>query len=350
MTIVRSGRSAMIILVTAVLAACGDSPVPPNTVPPASEAARLVRTHASGCPTKRCIIVGSQPGYKYKPLASVLFYARKANGNVAPAGEISGSKTQLGFPAGLAMDSRASVYVANTYPGSITVYAAGSTGNVVPIRTIAGAKTKLDHPTGITIDSNDELYVANNPNHANGCITVYTSNANGDVMPIRQICGKKTNLFAPWGLALDSQSNLYVANDDPNTGWITVYSPSAHGNSAPIRTIQGSATELAGPTGLAVDASGYVYVENSASVNNDVAIFAPGASGNVSPVSYFSGGYAAYGLTLDGSDIYVTSVGADDEPFVATFRGGALGNQGHVLRKIQGQKTELIFPEGIVVR
>jgi len=332
-----------------MLAACAGPLTAPNMPPSQSGITSSSHNDAGGCPLKRCIIVGSEPGYKFKPLSSVLFYARNANGNISPAGKISGSKTKLFIPAGLAMDSHGSLYVADSN-NAITIYASGSQGNVAPIRTIGGAATKLNTPTGIAIDSNDELYVSNSPNRRNGWITVYASNANGNARPIREIRGKKTALFAPWGLGFDSQSNLYVADDDLNTGWITVYAPGVKGNAAPVRTIKGPATELAGPTGLAVDASGYVYVVNSQSVNWEVAIFAPGADGNQAPVSYFSGGYGAYGLGLGGRNIYVTSVGYDDLPFVATFSGGPVGNEGRVLRKIQGNKTKLIWPQSVIVR
>jgi hypothetical protein len=350
MTIARTGRrsiSAISVCATAMLAACGGSLTAPNTAFPAQNAATSwAHNDAGGCPLKRCIIVTSESGVYGKPLAAVLFFARDANGNATPVGEISGSKTMLKIPNALAMDSHNNLYVAN-WANSITVYAAGSEGNVAPIRTIEGAKTKLYRPTGIAIDSQDQIYVAGNQRNR---INIYGAGANGNVAPIHEIRGKKTKLLDPYGLAFDSQSNLYVANDNPNTGWITVYSPNVNGDVAPARTIKGSATKLEGPTGLAVDASGYTYVVNSTSVNWEVSVFDPNANGNAVPVSYFSGGYGAFGVTLGNHDIYVSSVGYDDLPFVAAFGGGPVGNQGHALRKIQGEKTKLIWPEGVLVR
>lgn len=349
MTIARTGHFAISVYAAVMLAACGGAPATPNFPPATSGTGAVTHDAGGGCPLKRCIIVGSEPGYKGKPLSAVLFFTRDANGNASPVSEISGSKTKLSFPAGLALDSQGNIYVAND-DNAIRVYASSAQGNVMPIRTIAGTTTKLNDPTGIAIGSNDDLYVSNSPNRRNGWITVYASGANGNAAPIREIRGRKTQLFAPWGLGFDSQANLYVANDDPNTGWITVYSPNAKDDAAPLRTIRGSATELEGPTGLSVDASGYVYVVNSESVNWGVGIFTPGADGNQAPVSYFSGGYGAFGIGLGGQKIYVTSVGYDDEPFVATFSGGPVGNEGHILRRIQGKKTKLLWPQDVVVR
>jgi sugar lactone lactonase YvrE len=351
MTIAYIGRRAMSACAAAMLVACGQSPAVPNPAPLAqSDATSSARDHAGDCPRKRCIIVTSQNGYKNKPLPAVLFFARDANGDAKPAGEISGPKTMLGFPAGLAMDSHNNIYVVNTYPEAITVYATGAQGNVAPIRTIGGTKTELHHPAGIAIDSQDELYVANQMNH-DSRVTIYASNANGNAAPIRTIHGGKTGLNFPWGVALDSQSNLYVANE-AYSGSVTVYAPDANGNATPLRTIAGSSTKLEEPSGLAVDALGYLYVVDTDGYNT-VVIFAPDANGNETPLSYFGSVdlYSAFNVALDGHDnMYVTNVGYDDLPFIAVFAAGTTGNEGRVLRLMRGQKTKLIWPEGIIVR
>jgi hypothetical protein len=348
MTTTNIGRLALSACATAILAACGQSATVPNIAPlVGNEAAPSARADANGCPTRRCIIVTSQRGFG-KPHGAVLFFTEDANGNKSPAGELTGSKTRLGFPTGLAMDSRHDIYVSNGYPPSITVYAAGSQGNVAPIRTITGNKTQLNHPAGIAIDPRDELYVANNQG-THYRITVYASDANGNAAPIREIRGKKTELYSPWGIAFDSQSKLYVANDDPNTGWITVYDSGAKGNATPERTIRGSATKLAGPAGLAVNASGYIYVVDS--MAEAVSIFSPEANGNEAPISYFSAPIYALGLALDKqSTMYITSVGYDDAPYIDVFAGGPTRKAGHILRTIEGRKTKLNLPQGIIVR
>jgi uncharacterized protein (DUF2345 family) len=353
MTFAQIGRRAVtatsVYAAVAMLTACGGSLTAPNAAPPVqSGATSSARNDAGGgCPLKRCIIVTSQSGYEHKPLAAILFFARNANGNVKPAGEISGPKTTLSFPRGVAMDSQGNIYV-SLESNTIAVYAAGSEGNVAPIRTIAGAETKLNSPGGLAVDSNDELYVANCPNQGRSRINVYARNANGDAAPIRAIGGSNTHLYCPWGVALDSQSNLYVANDDPNSGWITVYASGANGNVKPQRKIRGPATTLEGPTGIAVDAAGYIYVAQ----NEAVAIFSPDAHGDEAPISHFSSTLIyGFGIALDGHDnMYVTSVGYDDPPYIAVFAAGTAGNQGHVLRTIEGRKARLFFPEGIIVR
>lgn len=348
MTIARIGRYAISVCAAAILTACGGSLTTPNAVVPAqSGATSSAHNDAGGCPIKRCIIVTSQSGYKSKPLAAVLFFARNANGNVRPAGEISGSNTMMNEPYGLAMDSQNNLYVSN-YNDTITVYAAGSQGNVAPIRAIAGNKTKLNNPGGLAIDSQGELYVGNSPNNTGGWINVYAPGANGNVAPIRQIRGKNTELYAPLSMTFDSQAELYVLNEDPNTGWITVFAPGAKGDATPERTIKGSATKLAGPTGMEVDASGYIYIVNGYEA---VLIFAPNANGNVAPISNFSAAIYAFGVGLDAREnIYITGVTYDDPAYIAVVAAGTVGNKGQVLRKIEGRKTSLISPKSIIVK
>lgn len=303
------------------------------------------RHDAGGCPNKRCIIVTSESGFSGSPLAAIFFFARDAHGNAKPAGEISGSNTTLDVPTAIAMDSHHNLYVTD-WANSITVYAAGAEGNVAPIRSIEGADTDLYRPTSIVIDSHNRLYVAGDQRNR---IDVYAPDASGDAAPIRKIAGASTNLFGPLGMAFDSQSNLYVANDNPNNGWVTVYAPGAKGNATPERTIEGSATKFDGPAGLRVDNSGYLYVVNS--TNGTVAIFSPDANGNAAPISYFSAPIYAEGLALDGrNNMYVTGLGYDDPPYIAVFAAGTNGNEGDTLRTIEGKKTKLIFPAGILVR
>ena len=91
------------------------------------------------------------------------------------------------------------LYVANDIGQSILVYRniATAQGNVAPVRVITGAKTKLRNPTGVALDlKNREVWVSN---LGNSSATVYPLLADGDVAPLRVIRsapeGKKSLLF-----------------------------------------------------------------------------------------------------------------------------------------------------------
>lgn len=134
---------------------------------------------------------------------SVTVYAAGSDGNVAPKRTISGSKTGLEVPYQVALDRDLQAHVANfTSPnpgsGSVTVYASSANGNAAPTKKITGGKTKLSSPDGIALDENGTTYVSD----LNMSITIYPRNASGNVAPIAIIKGKKTKLSEPEGITI----------------------------------------------------------------------------------------------------------------------------------------------------
>jgi len=104
------------------------------------------------------ILTGSDSGG-----AAVLIYPSGSNGDPTPIAVITGPKTGLAGPRGIAVDSMGYIYVVNDgnlygYRGSstmpsVTVYPAGANGDVAPIVTISGPLTGLDNPKGIALGS-----------------------------------------------------------------------------------------------------------------------------------------------------------------------------------------------------
>jgi hypothetical protein len=105
------------------------------------------------------------------------------------------------------------------YSQSITIYPAGSSGDVAPIAVISGSRTDLQLPQGIAIDSDGKIYVANDGNLEDPApdadrydqrpradpadsITVYAPGSSGDVAPIARINGPLTGLGHPMGIAV----------------------------------------------------------------------------------------------------------------------------------------------------
>lgn len=222
---------------------------------------------------------------------AVEIYGPGANGNVAPYGYISGSATGLSGPAGVAINPlNGNIYVLNNGNYSITIYAPGSTGNVAPIGTISGRRTKiLGGGFGLAFDPSGNLYVSQDGNDS---VTVYAPGATGNAHPIRIISGPRTKLSSPVNLAVDSNANLYVANQAPHTGHvfgsISVFSDGANRNAKPVQYIKGAATKLAAPHAFGIDASGDLFVANY--YGNSITEYAPGATGNVAPINSIKGG------------------------------------------------------------
>ncbi len=111
-------------------------------------------------------------GNDFNGVPGVFVYAAGSNANAAPIATISGNTTGLVAPSGIALDSSANIYVTDEgdagddIPPSVFVYPAlgSSTGllDEAPIATISGSKTDLLSPGGIALDSSRNIYVADN--------------------------------------------------------------------------------------------------------------------------------------------------------------------------------------------
>jgi DNA-binding beta-propeller fold protein YncE len=151
----------------------------------------------------------AMPGTGRNVPASITVYPKNASGNAAPVQVIQGPKTQLNWPAGLAVDSeRGELFVANDMGDSILVFSTAANGDVAPIRVLKGPRTLLRYPNGLALDhKNNELWVANFGNHA---ATVYRRDASGDTPPLRVIRSGPLNsnvptLGNPFPLAFDTK-------------------------------------------------------------------------------------------------------------------------------------------------
>jgi len=131
--------------------------------------------------------IGTQePGSGQYLSPSITIYPLKASGDTPPLRVITGPKTQMNWPTGLAADvERGELYVANDMGDSILVFDVTANGDVAPKRVLKGPKTMLKNPTGLWLDhQNGELWAANFGNHT---ATVYKIGASGDTAPLRMI-------------------------------------------------------------------------------------------------------------------------------------------------------------------
>lgn len=327
------------------LAGCGQLAATPPAVPGAT---------AANTASKRAVpwIYVANGSYR---APSVTAYARGADGNAVPVRTIAGSHTQLIEPNGLVVDERGKLYVTNLFAGSngygsILIFAPGTNGNTAPIATI---DTGLDVPFGVALDTARNVYVANWQGQS---ITEYAA---GTYQVIRKISGDNTGLY-PVGIALDSGGKIYAINDTESSGssWVTVYAGNATGNATPLRTIEGPKTKLTNALGgIAVDAKHEIVVTNSPYPGiPSILVFAARANGNVKPIRTIGGsktGLTNYpgGLTLDGSGkIYVTQAAGSESPgTVLVFAANARGNTAPI-QVISGPETGLRAPTGISVR
>lgn len=310
----------------------------------------------------------------HKVRDSITVYAPRSNGNVAPIATITGDKTGLNSPAGIAIDSLGNIYVTNDVVLSeqgddkITVYARGSNGNVAPKATLFAVG--LSYPIGIVVDSGGNLYVANGGASTGSVdsIIVYPPNS---MVPSKTI-GLETTLVGPSGITVDTSGTIYVANKGNGSGAldsVNIYPPGSYASGAPSTAIIGTKTKLALPSGIATDSRGRLYVANSEGGphgGGSITIYPNHSKGNVAPSATISGNKTSdktglsspSGIALDSSGkLYVANDtgGPDGNGSITIYPAASSGNVNPIATISDNpgcapcDKTGLSSPQGIAL-
>jgi sugar lactone lactonase YvrE/Tfp pilus assembly protein PilE len=197
----------------------------------------------------------------------------------------TGAAAQFNYPYGVAVDSSGSVYVADFYNNRIrkispagvvsTLAGSGTAGSSDGTGTVA----QFGNPAGAAVDSSGTVYVADYNNHSIRKITpagVVSTLAGSGTAGFADGTGAAAQFFQPTGVAVDASGTVYVA--DYYNCRIRKISPAGV-----VSTLAGSTPGFAdgtaaeaqflGPGGVAVDASGTVYVADT--YNNRIRIISP---------------------------------------------------------------------------
>ncbi len=191
----------------------------------------------------------------------IAFWARTANGQIAPTRVIQGQNTRLSRSMhGVAIDTANNeVVVPSTLEDAILVFNRTDSGNVAPKRVIQGAATGINKPQGIAIDTVNNEYALFN--EAGLTITVFDRLATGNVAPKRTI-DVSGDVVKPVGIWIDAVNNEIVVSDGDSAGpALYVYPRLASGPAAAIRSILGASTMLIKPRQVVVD-----------TVNNEIVL------------------------------------------------------------------------------
>lgn len=248
----------------------------------------------------------------------LLIYTPSPGPSATPQFVIGGSNTSLNNPRYLAFTSKKNLFVTNynsgTQTGSVTVYQTYATGNVLPITT-APLVSGPAQPHGIAIFPNDNLYaVALTAPGQFFTSSVGVFGASGNALQFL-IAGSNTGLDAPNGVAVDSNSNLYVSNTGSESG---IKSVTVYALPSPTPTPSGSPSPTPSPT-------------PTPSVSPSPTPTPTPFSNNLTPVTTITSAsfVTPYGLALDSKgNLYVTDVGAPGQApkvfvFSAPFGAGA---------------------------
>jgi hypothetical protein len=185
---------------------------------------------------------------QYPPQVAV--YRKEADGDEKPKRLLQGESTRLADAHGIAIDTRNKLLFVNNWGNisdyqivgtgrfespSITIYPIDANGDTPPLRVIQGPKTQLNWPAAMALDPDTgDLYVANDVGQS---ILVFRGTDQGDVAPRRVIKGPKTNLSYPLSVVVDTiNRELWVANLGNSSA--TVYPLTASGDAPPLRMIR----------------------------------------------------------------------------------------------------------------
>lgn len=225
----------------------------------------------------RCVAANSQGSVTSAPPATltvnaVLVISTLAGqaGNLGTANG-TGTNATFAYPWAIACDPAGNIYVAEYYDGTIRkITPGGVVNNFVPAFSFSG-------PEGLAFDAATNLYVCDTGDNQikrispGGAITTLAGSGAAGWADGTNI----TAVFsAPWGIAVDSLTNVFVSDSNSNV----IRKISRIGSTAnwAVSTIAGlpgqpgssdgtnSQARFNQPTGLACDPAGNVYVADSA--------------------------------------------------------------------------------------
>jgi len=218
---------------------------------------------------------------------------------------------QLNSPFGVAVDSGGNLYIADTLNHRVRkVDASGNISTVAGNGTDgysgdggAAASAQLNKPFGVAVDSGGNLYIADTFNHrvrkvdASGNISTVAGNGTAGYSGDGGAAASAP-LNKPYGVAVDSGGNLYIADTfnhrirkvDASGNISTVAGTGTAGN--PGEGEFATSANIKYPYGVAVDSGGNLYIADT--LNHRVRKV--DASGNINTVAgNGTGGYSGDG-------------------------------------------------------
>jgi DNA-binding beta-propeller fold protein YncE len=196
---------------------------------------------------------------------------------------------------------------------------------------IAGDRTGIEFICGLHLDQpTGDIYAIYGD--VPGIMHVFSRKEHGNVPPIREL--QTGGELRGRGLAVDDEHQEMFLVSQHNSA-VAVFRKQAAGDEAPIRLLQGDRTRLANPHGIALDRrNDLIFVTNHGQVSSRSTA---GADLN----------QAKPNMPL-GRDQAVLGSGRFLRPSITVHRRSAQGDE-PALRVIEGARTQLNWPAGIVV-
>jgi hypothetical protein len=173
-----------------------------------------------------------------------------------------GSNAGFGEPTGLAVSINGDLYVADR--GTARIRKITSNGTVTTVAGTSGSfgyadgngtNAKFNYPSGVAIDIHGNLYISDEQNHrirkmdTSGNVTTIAGNGTAGYVDGP---AASAEFNGPWGIAVDSYGNIFVADEYNNV--VRKIDPSGN-----VSTIDTFVT----PLGICVDANDNIFVSDS---------------------------------------------------------------------------------------
>ena len=306
----------------------GDSYTIPGNGPPT--AAQLGTPSGVALDSAGNIYFSESDANRVVELSNGVLTTIAGNGTLGFAGD-GGPATdaQLAAPAGIAIDSRGALYIADTHNqrirkvvnGVITTVAGNGTRSIPPLDGTPALGPTLYFPAHVAVDGADNLYYtdenASVRKISGGVITMVACSGKygyvGDNVPAITAQCK-----APGAMVFDQTGNLYFA--DTGNGYVReVTTDGMIHNVAGIGKTQGdgiaAVNALIAPQTLAVDATGNIYIGEPETIrkisNGVIHTIAGGGEGDGLAMSNAIG--AINGMAVDSQGrIYFSDSGQDE--------------------------------------
>src|SRR5208283_2491511 len=190
------------------------------------------------------------------------------------------TSAELYYPYGVALDSSGNVYIPDYAEHVVRKVSSGTITTIAGIGGIGGysgdggpaTNALLYQPTAVAVDKSGNVFIADTGNNrireinaSTGIVT--TVAGDGATSFTGDGLATSNSIYAPEGIAVDANDNLFVSDQTDRVRWI---SPSGY-----MTTIAGDGTggyngdgglatsaELYGPTGIALDSAGDVLVSD----------------------------------------------------------------------------------------
>lgn len=212
------------------------------------------------------------------PTGSVTTLAGTANASGALDGV--GAAARFFLPSGVAVDTGGTVYVADsgnhairriTIGGTVSTYA-GALGGSGLVNGV-GINARFNNPNSLVVDTAGNVFVADSLNNAirkiaSGAVVTTVAGNPGGSSGSADGNGNAASFSRPFGLALDSSGNLFVADTVNNTirritpaGDVTTIAGTA-GNPGYLDGV-GPAVRFNRPSGVVLDSNNNLYVADT---------------------------------------------------------------------------------------